>query len=100
MGVPVVVLAGRTHVSRVGVSLLNRVGLGDWIANSTEEYVDLAVRRASDAEGLGRLRQTLRDRVRRSPLLDTGVFTASLEEAYRQMWRRWCAIRGGVILRD
>jgi len=85
MGVPVVVLAGRPHVSRVGVSLLNRVGLGDWIANS---------------EGLGRLRQTLRDRVRRSPLLDTGVFTASLEEAYRQMWRRWCAIRGGVILRD
>lgn len=100
MGVPVVVLAGRTHASRVGVSLLNRAGLGDWIADSAEGYVELAVRRASDREGLAKLRQTLRDRLRRSPLLDTGAFTTSLEEAYRQMWRRWCAVRGGVILRD
>ena len=33
MGVPVVSLAGRTHVSRVGVSLLNCVGLPEFVAD-------------------------------------------------------------------
>ena len=32
MGVPPVTLAGQTHVSRVGVSLLSNIGLGELIA--------------------------------------------------------------------
>eukprot|EP00951_Prasinocladus_malaysianus_P026794 scaffold238737_cov33-Prasinocladus_malaysianus.AAC.1 len=49
MGVPCVTLAGGCHAHNVGVSLLKTVGLGsEWIANSQDEYVDLAVRAASD----------------------------------------------------
>ena len=44
MGVPVVTLAGQTHVSRVGVSLLSTVGLPELIAQSAEEYVSIASR--------------------------------------------------------
>ena len=36
MGVPVVTLAGNTHVSRVGVSLLTHVGLAEMIAQTPE----------------------------------------------------------------
>ena len=43
MGVPVVTLAGQTHVSRVGVSLLSNVGLKELIAESADDYARIAV---------------------------------------------------------
>ncbi len=48
MGAPVVTLAGKTHVSRVGVSLLTNVGLPELVAHSKEEYVRIAVELARD----------------------------------------------------
>ncbi len=90
MGVPVVTMAGRTHASRVGVSVLENAGLGDWVAGSLEEYVALAAAKARRPDLLGELRAGLRDRLRRSPLTDAALFTSRLEEAYRRMWRNWC----------
>ena len=70
MGVPVVSLAGRTHVSRVGVSLLNAAGMGEWIARSPEHYVDLAATLAGDLPRLAALRSEMRGRLQQSPLMD------------------------------
>jgi len=39
---------GKAHVSRVGVSLLNSVGLSECVAASAEEYVEKAVSLAQD----------------------------------------------------
>ena len=39
MGVPVVTLAGKTHVSRVGTSLLSAVGLTALVTFSEAEYI-------------------------------------------------------------
>ena len=89
MGVPVVVLAGATHASRVGVSLLASVGLTDWIADSAEGYVELAAQMARDPDRLAQLRAGLRQRMAASPLSDAAGFTRHLEETYRWMWRRW-----------
>jgi predicted O-linked N-acetylglucosamine transferase (SPINDLY family) len=94
MGVPVLVREGRTHAARVGVSLLNRLGLGEWVAGSWEEYEALAARQAGNLDGLEQVRTSLRERLRRSPLTDGRAFTRDLEGAYRQMWRRWCAGSG------
>ena len=91
MGVPVVTLAGGTHVSRVGVSLLSCVGLPELIAQSAEEYVSIAVGLAKDLPRLSELRRTLRSRMRQSPLMDAGRFARDIEAAYRQAWRNWCA---------
>jgi predicted O-linked N-acetylglucosamine transferase (SPINDLY family) len=91
MGVPVITLAGDSYVSRQGVSLLSNLGLHDWIAATPEDYVARAARWATDLEGLGRLRAGLRERMRVSPLCDGARFTRRLEEAYRALWRRWCA---------
>lgn len=91
MGVPVVTLAGTTHASRVGVSLLASVGLSEWVAESWEGYIEIAVRKARDVEALEALRAGLRERMARAPLTDAKGYTRQVEEAYRRMWRRWCA---------
>jgi len=91
MGVPVVTLVGSTVVGRSGLSQLTNLGLPELIATSPEQYVQIAVDLAQDWPRLSRLRSTLRERMRASPLMDAPRFTRNLEAAYRQMWRRWCA---------
>ena len=86
MGVPFIALAGRTHVARVGVSLLTRIGLERLVARDEEEYVALAVHLCGDREALAGLRCGMRRRLRRSTLMDGGAFTSGLEDAYRKMW--------------
>jgi protein O-GlcNAc transferase len=90
MGVPVITLAGKTHASRVGVSLLSNVGLEDLIAESPDEYLEIAVRLAGDFRRLQRLRESLRDKVAGSPLTDSKRFVSDLEKSYRAMWKEWC----------
>lgn len=90
MGVPVITLAGDSHVSRVGVSLLTSVGLQDMVATSHDDYVARAVTLAKNLDLLELLRGNLRHMMHRSPLLDTVGFTRNLEAAYRDMWQRWC----------
>ena len=90
MGVPVVSLAGQTHVSRVGVSLLSTVGLKDFIASTPEQYVDIASAAANDTVRLAELRVGMRARMKHSPLMDAAVFARDVEAAYRKMWIDWC----------
>jgi predicted O-linked N-acetylglucosamine transferase (SPINDLY family) len=86
MGVPVVALAGRTHLSRVSVSVLRRVGLDALIATTPDEYVHKALALARDPEQLRVLRAEMRQRMRASPLLDAVAFARALEAAYQTMW--------------
>jgi predicted O-linked N-acetylglucosamine transferase (SPINDLY family) len=84
MGVPVITLATDRHVGRVGASILNRIGRGDWVAGSEEEYVAKAVALAQDHGERGRCHQTLRECLRNSPLMDGPAFCRELEEVYRR----------------
>jgi protein O-GlcNAc transferase len=70
MGVPVITLAGETHASRVGASLLTAVGLPELIAADEDGYVRLASALAGDASRVGALRAGLRARMAGSPLCD------------------------------
>jgi predicted O-linked N-acetylglucosamine transferase (SPINDLY family) len=90
MGVPVVTLAGRAHVSRVGVSLLCNIGVPELVADSQEMYVRLASELAGDLGRLSNLRSNLRQRMAQSPLMDAPRFARNIEAAYRRMWRQWC----------
>ena len=87
MGVPVVVLAGNTHVSRVGVSQMQNLGLPELIARDEDDYVQIACRLAGDLEKLAALRGGLRTRMIESPLTNVARFTRNLEAAYQDMWR-------------
>lgn len=94
MGVPVVTLAGESHVSRVGSAILHEVGLADWVATDPLEYVRIATRAAGDFSALARLRRELRRKVRESRLRDETGVTRDIEQAYRSIWRQWCAAAG------
>ena len=90
MGVPVISLAGQTHCSRVGASMLTNVGLGELVAESTEQYVAIATEVAKNPEQLKALRQGLRERVAACPICNAPAFVRDLEGLYRQMWRDLC----------
>ena len=92
-GVPVVSLAGNRFSARVSPAILQRVGLGDWVAETPADYDRIAVRKASELEALARLRSSLRDRLKASGLLDGRRLAREIEAAYRLVWRRWCRMR-------
>ena len=70
MGVPVITLAGRSCVSRQGVSILSHLDLQELIAETPDDYVQIAARLARDFGKLRNFRRTLRDRMRSSTLAD------------------------------
>jgi len=70
MGVPVVSLPGRTAASRGGKSILTNIGLSELIADTPEEYVNIAIKLANDLPRLRELRSTLRERMESSPLMN------------------------------
>ena len=91
MGVPVVTLAGAAHAGRVGASLLARVGLEELIARDVAHYREIAVGLLRDRRRLARYRRELRSRMAASPLCDAAGFARAVENAYRALWREWCA---------
>lgn len=91
MGVPVVTVRGDRHAARVGESLLRAVGHPEWCAADVEEYVNVAVRLASDREGLAALRSSLRSEMAASILLDHPAQAARFGDSLRAIWRDWCA---------
>ncbi|HMD54766.1 MAG TPA: tetratricopeptide repeat protein [Phycisphaerae bacterium] len=91
MGVPVVTLSGHTAFGRAGTSLLTNVGLTELIAQTPEEYVRITVKLANDLPRLKKLRSGLRQRIKKSPLMDAERFAKNIEAAYRDIWRRYAA---------
>src|SRR5262249_50534851 len=86
-------LVGERHAARVGWSLLSTVGLQHLVAPDRESYVKIAADLATDAAALAAMRESMRSRLRASPLMDGPRFARDVESAYRAMWRSWCARR-------
>lgn len=91
MGAPVLTLADRPPVGRLGASLLGALDLRGWVAENEQAYVAKATHAANDLEGLGALRAGLRARCERSPLADVDDLTRAMEDLYRRCWHEWCA---------
>jgi protein O-GlcNAc transferase len=93
MGVPTVTLAvpGAAHHARVGASLMHAVGLGDLVAQSREEFVEILDRLDADRARLAAIRVGLRERVRSGELGDAAGLARAIEGALRGMWRAYCA---------
>jgi len=90
MGVPTLSLTGKHHCSRVGRSMLSRLGLDFFSASTPKEYVSKACALAKDTKALAAIRASMRERMSRSGFCDGKRFAGQVESAYRQMWRRWC----------
>jgi len=85
MGVPVVSLIGRTAPGRAGLSILTNAGMGDLVASSAEEFIEIAPR------GRTFSRDQTRQRLCDSPLMNGRQFALNVEGAYREMWRHYAS---------
>ncbi|EHJ46012.1 transcriptional activator domain protein (plasmid) [Solidesulfovibrio carbinoliphilus subsp. oakridgensis] len=95
MGVPVVTLIGEQHHSRVGLSVLSSLDATAWAATDKADYIGKAVALASDPAALRAIRHSLRETMRRSPLLDGRRLARDLEKALETIWERSPAGRPG-----
>jgi protein O-GlcNAc transferase len=82
MGVPVVTLCGKKHGERTSYSILENLGVRDTIAASGSEYVDIAVRLATDPAFMTEVRAAIASGLSQSPLVDMPRHTRALEAAY------------------
>jgi predicted O-linked N-acetylglucosamine transferase (SPINDLY family) len=96
MGVPIVTLAGKSHVSRVGVTMLSSVGLEQCVAADENDYVRRAVALASNPLRLQEMRGGLRERMVSSPLTNGERLTRFLEDGYAKMWEDYCHKSAGA----
>jgi predicted O-linked N-acetylglucosamine transferase (SPINDLY family) len=77
--------AAASPVLRCAYASQCNVGLDQLIAETPEDYVRLATELADDLDRLAALRAGLRERMRRSPLMDAPGFTRRLEAAYQEL---------------
>ncbi len=91
MGVPVVTLRGSRHAGRMVASVLTALGRTEWIAETADAYASIAVDLASDVEQLAGMRANLREQMAKSPVCDGSAHARRIEDAYRSIWRQWCA---------
>jgi predicted O-linked N-acetylglucosamine transferase (SPINDLY family) len=89
MGVPVVTKAGTTFAGRHSASHLSVVGLPELIAETADEYLDIAFRLANDLPRLSGIRSGLRTKMIET-VCDGSHFTRGLEAAFREIWTAWC----------
>ncbi len=91
MGVPVVAKLGTALPSRAAGGILSGVGMQDWVADSAEAYVEIAVARASRVDELATLRRALPGRIAASKAGNPAAYAGEVAKAYRSMWEIYCA---------
>lgn len=89
MGVPVITLSGPSPIHRSATSMMSTVGHPEFVAQTQDEYIEIAQRWAADIPALAALRAGLRAQVQASPLMDGATVTRDLEKKLRQVWRDW-----------
>ncbi len=90
MGVPTVTLMGKSHAGRVSASLLSTIGREDLIANTIDEYIELAVSHAGQGLVSVEDRTKLRKQLEQSSLCDEVSYTKKFEQAIETLWGSWC----------
>lgn len=86
MSVPVITLRGRRMASRMSASALHRMGFDAWIADSAEEYLQIAKALASDVDRLATIRLAQRTVFTSSGLMDGNRLARVIEAAYQAIW--------------
>ena len=81
-GVPVITLKGNRFSSRYGASLVTAAGCPELVATSPGEYVDIAVKLATEPDRLRSYRAELRSMCLEHGLSNAKAFAAKLDSAY------------------
>lgn len=93
MGVPVISMIGNSFKSRMGVGMLTYLDRTEWLADTSDHYVQIAQTLASDVKALNALRLSGRPRLEQSPLMREDIYNHHFGEGLRAMWVHWLAQR-------
>lgn len=85
MGALVITRYGQGLRSRMGLSMLNNLGLGHWAAGSLENYIELAVLASRSRDELREFRRTALERFQSTALGDGQRFCRHVEAACRDL---------------
>jgi predicted O-linked N-acetylglucosamine transferase (SPINDLY family) len=86
MGVPVLSMRGHHFLSSTATSIAHHAGLDTWVADDVEDYVEKAVRFASDRQALLEFRTRLFNQAGHQPLFNVEKFAQDFGLALMQMW--------------
>ncbi|MBU3621308.1 tetratricopeptide repeat protein [Polynucleobacter sp. CS-Odin-A6] len=89
-GLPVLTYPGEAFASRMASSLLSALNLPELIANSEQDYINLAVEFANIPGKTLLVRDRLASNRLSSPLFDSQLFTKHLESGLTQAHERYC----------
>lgn len=89
MGVPVITLKWPTIVGRLSTSILTTLGMTDWVAETKEDYIRIAVEKAKDLQTLSDTRNGLRTKLESSIIGDYKTYTKEVENEYLKMWEKY-----------
>ena len=89
MGVPTICLLGDHINGRAAAAILMAIGHPEWVARTTEDYVDLAVNLAEVGTTLA-ARMKLRQDLVESVLCKPTAYAQAVEAEYRRAWLTWC----------
>jgi protein O-GlcNAc transferase len=87
-GLPVLTQMGETFAGRVGASLLTAIGLPELIAETQEQFENMAIDLATQPTALAAVRDKLAQNRSTAPLFKTELYTRHIESAYVTMYER------------
>ena len=93
MGVPVVTFRGKTAVGRGGTSILSQIGATELIAETADQYVQIAIDLARDPTRRAAFRDSMRSRMASSALMNAETFARAMESQYSAIWKTWCGAK-------
>ena len=90
MGNPLITMADRPSVGRIGNHYLNGIKHLEWVAKNDNDYIEKSILLASDLFKLKKIRNSLRSEIENSYVKNPKRFTAQLEKTYKEMWDNYC----------
>ena len=88
MGVPVLTIAGPKFMGRLSGSLMNQLGLSDWVTASKKQYISTGIIMANDFSKLSDLRKNLRVKAQNT-IFNAKKYVLELEDALESAWKKY-----------
>lgn len=90
MGLPIVTRVGEQFAARNSYTMMMNVGVTEGLAWSSEEYLEWGIRLGTDTALRQDIFYRLQQSRRSAPLWNGRQFAREMENAYEQMWQRYC----------
>jgi len=88
-GTPMVTLTGETLASRVAASQLYCLGMPELVAQTRQEYEDIAVKLGNEHDFLKSIRMQVWKNRLESPLFDCKTYASNMERLFKRMWEKY-----------